>query len=101
MMRFKLAGVASLLLAFSLPVAFTSPAAADDGQQKKHKRPHYRTVEDPNAPPKGLTVENATRWGYGQGYGAPHTGFGGLYGDGRYPDNVYYQPEVTKRQPKG
>jgi hypothetical protein len=101
MTRFKLAGAAALLLAFSLPLALASPAAADDGHPKKHVRHHYRIVEDPDAPPKGLTVENATRWGYGQGYGAAHTGFGGLYGDGYYPGNVYYAPEVTKRQPKG
>ena len=101
MTRFRLADVAALLLALSLPLALATQAAADDGHPKKHVRHHYRYVENPNAPPKGLTVENATRWGYGQGYAAPHTGFGGLYGDGLYPGNVYYQPEVSRRPNKG
>lgn len=96
----RLTGAAALLLAFSLPLALATPAMADDGHHKKHRHHSYRTLEDPDAPPKGLTVENAVRWGYGQGYGAAHTGFGGLYGDGYYPGNVYYSPEVSRR-PKG
>jgi hypothetical protein len=92
MTGFKLADAAALLLALSLPLALATPATAGDGHHKKHGRHHYRYVADPDAPPKGLTVENATRWGYGQGYAAPHTGFGGLYGDGLYPGNVYYNP---------
>jgi hypothetical protein len=35
-----------------------------------------------------LPVENALRWGYSQGYSYYPSGFGGLYGDGRYPGNV-------------
>jgi len=101
MTRFRLAGAAALLLALPLPLAFATPAAAGDSYSGKHRRYHPRYVGDPTAPPKGLTVENATRWGYGQGYGAPHTGFGGLYGDGLYPGNVYYQPEVSRRPNKG
>jgi len=38
---------------------------------------------DPNLP-----VENALRWGYSQGYQYYPSGFGGLYGDGRYPGNT-------------
>jgi hypothetical protein len=85
MTNFRLIGAAAL----SLAVALATPAMAGSG---KHGRYHHRYVRDLDAPPKGLTVENATRWGYGQGYGAPHTGFGGLYGDGNYPGNVYYVP---------
>ena len=90
MTRFRPAGAAALLLTLSLPLAFATPATAGDGRHQKHSRHYHRYVEDPDAPPKGLTVENATRWGYSQGYAAPHTGFGGLYGDGLYPGNVYY-----------
>jgi hypothetical protein len=35
-----------------------------------------------------LPVENALRWGYSQGYHNYPSGWGGLYGDGRYPGNV-------------
>jgi len=81
MTNFKLLGATALALALA------SPAMAGGG---KHGRYHHGYVRDLGAPPRGLTVENAVRWGYGQGYGAPHTGFGGLYGDGLYPGNVYY-----------
>jgi hypothetical protein len=35
-----------------------------------------------------LPVQDATRWGYSQGYSNYPSGFGGLYGDGRYPGNT-------------
>jgi hypothetical protein len=35
-----------------------------------------------------LPVENAQRWGYSQGYSNYLSGYGGLYGDGRYPGNT-------------
>jgi hypothetical protein len=97
MTRLRLVAAAAL----SLALALATPAMAGDGYHGKNSRYHPRYVRDLDAPPKGLTVENATRWGYGQGYGAPHTGFGGLYGDGNYPGNVYYQPEVSTRPHKG
>ena len=42
-----------------------------------------------------LPVQDALRWGYSQGYSYYPSGFGGLYGDGRYPGNVIsnYRPE--------
>jgi fatty acid desaturase len=84
MTSFRLIGATALSLALAIP------AMADGGKRNHHH--HHRYVRDLDAPPNGLTVENATRWGYGQGYGAYHTGFGGLYGDGNYPGNVYYVP---------
>jgi hypothetical protein len=39
--------------------------------------------DDPNLP-----IENALRWGYSQGQQNYPSGFGGLYGDGRYPGNT-------------
>ena len=35
-----------------------------------------------------LSVEDAVHFGYGGGICGYHSGYGGLYGDGRYPDNV-------------
>lgn len=39
-----------------------------------------------------LPVENALRWGYSQGYSNYPSGWGGLYGDGRYPGNTISNP---------
>jgi len=44
-------------------------------------------VVNPYAEPS-LPIENALRWGYSQGYQYYPSGFGGLYGDGRYPGNT-------------
>jgi hypothetical protein len=35
-----------------------------------------------------LSVEDAVHFGYSAGVCGYHSGYGGLYGDGRYPDNV-------------
>ncbi len=96
MTNFKLIGATAL----SLALALTTSAMAGGGKHRGGGY-HHRYVRDLDAPPRGLTVENATRWGYSQGYGAPHTGFGGLYGDGLYPGNVYYSPDVNTRPHKG
>ena len=79
----------ALLLAFAL----AAPATAGDAQNttqraKRHVRtvprqPNPNNIYDPRLP-----VENALRWGYSQGYSYYPSGFGGLYGDGRYPGNV-------------
>lgn len=75
------------VLAFSLTIALVAPAAAQKVQQNAHpvRKPIPATTAagDPNLP-----VENALRWGYSQGYSYYPSGFGGLYGDGRYPGNV-------------
>jgi hypothetical protein len=35
-----------------------------------------------------LPVQDALRFGYSEGVCGYHSGYGGLYGDGFYPDNV-------------
>jgi hypothetical protein len=81
MNRFGLIGVSAL----SLMLAFATTATAQDRDTRHVKRAvHGTTVAgDPNLP-----VENALRWGYSQGYSHYPSGFGGLYGDGRYPGNT-------------
>jgi hypothetical protein len=75
----------------SLTLLVAAPASANDGQttaahqSRKHLRaaPSAVAYGDPNLP-----VENALRWGYSQGYSNYPSGWGGLYGDGRYPGNT-------------
>ena len=85
MTNFKVVGAA----AFVLSLAFAAPAMAADGHHVKV--PVRSAVPYPDAyayaEPR-LPVENALRWGYSQGYRDYPSGFGGLYGDGRYPGNV-------------
>jgi hypothetical protein len=74
-----------LLGATALSLVLAAPATARDA---KHVKGHVRSaVVYPNADPN-LPVENALRWGYSQGYQYYPSGWGGLYGDGRYPGNV-------------
>jgi hypothetical protein len=81
--------------ALSLTLALAVPAVAGDGQNTSTHRynRHVRTL--PPLPPgaiivgePSLPIENALRWGYSQGYQYYPSGFGGLYGDGRYPGNT-------------
>jgi hypothetical protein len=91
MIKFGLIGTTALSLVFSLG----APAIAGDTQSAtahRYKR-YVRTL--PPVPPRAivagdpnLPVENALRWGYSQGYQYYPSGFGGLYGDGRYPGNT-------------
>ena len=87
MTKFGLIGSTAL----SLTLALAAPAMARD---RHHVRDHVR---GPVAHPRAyayygggnLPVENALRWGYSQGYSYYPSGWGGLYGDGRYPGNVF------------
>jgi hypothetical protein len=81
MTRLGLIGV----LALSMMLAFVATVSAQDRDTRHVKRVVQSTTAsgDPNLP-----VENALRWGYSQGYSNYPSGFGGLYGDGRYPGNV-------------
>jgi hypothetical protein len=81
MTRFGLMGGSAL----SLMLAFVTTATAQDRDTSHVKRAVQGTTAagDPNLP-----VENALRWGYSQGYSHYPSGFGGLYGDGRYPGNT-------------
>jgi hypothetical protein len=89
MTRFGLIGAAAL----SLALAFAAPAIARDVHKVKSPArgvaayPHVNGYSDPSLP-----VENALRWGYSQGYSYYPSGWGGLYGDGRYPGNVISNP---------
>ena len=84
MTKFGLIGATAL----SLTLALAGPAMAGDTHHVKRATHsaavyHQASLYDPNLP-----VENALRWGYSQGYSNYPSGFGGLYGDGRYPGNV-------------
>ena len=88
MTRFGLIGATAL----SLSLVLAAPAIARDAQHRT--KPAVRSAAaanpaavNPNAEPN-LPVENALRWGYSQGYSNYPSGFGGLYGDGRYPGNT-------------
>lgn len=94
MTRPGLIGVSAL----SLISVFAATASAQDVRDVRHlRRPavHGTTVAgDPNLP-----VENALRWGYSQGYSDYPSGFGGLYGDGRYPGNTITNPNPYNTRP--
>jgi hypothetical protein len=87
MTRFGLIGAAVL----SLTLALAAPAMARDVQKVRSPArvapvyPHVYVYGD-NLP--NLPVQDALRWGYGQGYSTYPSGFGGLYGDGRYHGNT-------------
>lgn len=96
MQRFGLIGVSAL----SLLVAGAVTATAQETVQYRYPR-HARVVVhgvtaagDPNLP-----VENALQWGYSQGYSNYPSGYGGLYGDGRYPDNVISNSNPRNSRP--
>jgi hypothetical protein len=83
MTKFGLIGATAL----SLTLALAGPAMAGDVQHE-HARAQIRApIVYPNAE-AGLPIENALRWGYSQGYSNYPSGWGGLYGDGRYPGNT-------------
>ena len=87
MKRFGLIGVSAL----SLILASVTNASTQERDMRHVRRAtHGATVAgDPNLP-----VENALRWGYSQGYSEYPSGFGGLYGDGRYPSNTVTNPRA-------
>ena len=68
---------------FSLTLALVTPAAAQSAHRDRNAARTTTVAGDPQLP-----VEDALRWGYSQGYSIYPSGFGGLYGDGRYPGNV-------------
>jgi len=88
MIKFGLIGASAL----SLTLALAAPAMARDLHHAKHP------VRAANAyayyGERNLPVENALRWGYSQGYSDYPSGFGGLYGDGRYPGNTVSAPHT-------
>jgi hypothetical protein len=82
-----------LIGATAVALALAAPAMAANGHHPK--RPIHIAVPYPDAyayAEPSLPVENALRWGYSQGYRNYPSGWGGLYGDGRYPGNVVSNP---------
>jgi hypothetical protein len=80
-------------MAISLAVALATTAVAGEAHQSPashYKRHHANAgaVRSSFAAEPNLPVENALRWGYSQGYSYYPSGWGGLYGDGRYPGNT-------------
>lgn len=87
MVKFGLAAAAAV----SLTLVVVTPASAGDVQTTNGQQPRRHVRAAPPAFVNGepnLPVENALRWGYSQGYSYYPSGFGGLYGDGRYPGNT-------------
>jgi hypothetical protein len=88
MIKSGLIGAAAVSL--TLTLALAAPAVAGHAQNNTMHRakPKVRAVVvNPYVDPS-LPIENALRWGYSQGYQRYPSGFGGLYGDGRYPGNT-------------
>jgi len=75
----------------ALSLALASPAMA---RSKHHVNNQARAALAYSNGEPNLPVENALRWGYGQGYSNYPSGFGGLYGDGRYPGNTVSDPHT-------
>lgn len=93
MVKFGLTGAAVLSLTFVIGAAASNAQTTDGRQVKRHLHaappPVVAYSEEPNLP-----IENALRWGYSQGYSNYPSGYGGLYGDGRYPDNTVSGPHT-------
>lgn len=64
-----------LIGAVVLPLLLVGPAIA----ARHNEQPRSR---------RELPVQDALHFGYGAGVCGYHSGYGGLYGDGYYPDNV-------------
>lgn len=78
--------------ASSLLLLLVAPAIAQRAPPVRNAARDTIVVEDPHLP-----VENALRWGYSQGYRTYPSGFGGLYGDGRYPGNVISNGKTDRK----
>jgi hypothetical protein len=101
MTRFGLTGATAvaLTLALAAPVMADNSLHARRADNGHHAASHHAASRGPMhsavpapdayayAEPR-LPVENALRWGYSQGYSNYPSGWGGLYGDGRYPGNT-------------
>ena len=88
MIKFGLVGATAIALTLA------APALASDPQPPQAKGQSRTTVPRANVSniEQTLPIENALRWGYSQGYSYYPSGFGGLYGDGRYPGNTISNP---------
>lgn len=85
MTKFGLMGAAVLSLALVIG-ATACQAQTVDGH---HYRRHAQAAPPPMVPYEpNLPVDQAIRFGYSQGYANYPSGWGGIYGDGRYPGNT-------------
>jgi hypothetical protein len=87
MTKFGLIGATAL----SLSLALAAPTMARDIHHAKGQMRGAAANAYAYAEPR-LPVQDALRWGYSQGYSNYPSGFGGLYGDGRYPGNTVSNP---------
>jgi hypothetical protein len=74
MTNLRLAGAAALSLMLATPA------------MAMHRSYHHHSGQ---VIQEELPVQDALRLGYGTGCRTYHSGYGGLYGDGQYPGNVY------------
>jgi hypothetical protein len=84
-----------LIGATAISLMLAAPALANDKQPPQAEGQLRTTVPNAyaNNNAQNLPIENALRWGYSQGYSYYPSGFGGLYGDGRYPGNTISNPD--------
>ncbi len=75
-----------LIGATAIALALVTPAKA--GGEKHHGHGHHHRSRDQFIQPE-LPVQDALRLGYGTGCRSFPSGYGGLYRDGSYPNNVY------------
>jgi hypothetical protein len=80
-----------LIGATALSLTLAAPAMARDIHPAKGATQSAPVNAYASADPR-LPVQDALRWGYSQGYSNYPSGWGGLYGDGRYPGNTISNP---------
>ena len=83
MVKFGHTGTAVLALVIGLAAAHAQTTAVHQNKQRLRAAPPPVVAYEPNLP-----VDQAIRFGYSQGYATYPSGWGGIYGDGRYPDNT-------------
>ena len=94
MTKFSLVGATAFSLTLMLPIsAIADDMQRIDAQRSKDRARAVTPRANVNSIDPNLPIENALRWGYSQGYEYYHSGFGGLYGDGRYPGNTISNPD--------
>ena len=89
MIKLGLTGTAVLALAIG-EMSYAQTTNLHQYKRHPHSAPPPVVAYEPRLP-----VENALRWGYSQGYRNYPSGFGGLYGDGRYPGNTVSNPHYN------
>jgi hypothetical protein len=86
MVKFGLTGAAVLSVALVIGATAACAQGVDGHKYRRHAQPAPPpplAYSEPNLP-----VDQAIRFGYSQGYAEYPSGWGGIYGDGRYPGNT-------------